>query len=252
MNSESLRILELPLINTAHNNYCVLTMNPIITKFRSIVRKRGYDIVRHKELPEWLALHKIDIVLDIGANDGRYATEIRDAGWEGKIVSFEPQPAVFERLKERMGNDPNWSGHQIGLGSTDSTLTMNAYGLDVLSSFLNMKESDQSVKQIDVPVKRPEAILDEVIQGCSRPFVKIDTQGFEMEIIRGFGPRVKDVVGWQIELSVEPLYEGQPIMEEVISTMRANGFSLWRFVPGLRDPATLQAFELDGIFFRHQ
>jgi hypothetical protein len=124
--------------------------------------------------------------------------------------------------------------------------------MDVLSSFLKKREDDQTVRQIDVPVKRPEAILDDILSGKKRPFVKIDTQGFEMEIIRGFGSRVKDIVGWQIELSVEPLYEGQPMMEEVISCMRANGFSLWRVVPGLRDPATLQAFELDGIFFRHQ
>jgi len=224
----------------------------MITKFRNLLRKKGYDIIRHKELPEWLALHEIDVVLDIGANDGRYATEIREAGWNGKIVSFEPQPMVFARLKERMANDPDWSGHQIGLGSKDSTLTLNAYGLDVLSSFLKKREDDQTVQQIDVPVKRPEAILNDILSGKKRPFVKIDTQGFEMEIIRGFGPRVKDIVGWQIELSVEPLYEGQPVMEEVISCMRANGFSLWRILPGLRDPGTLQAFELDGIFFRHQ
>ncbi|MEX1116979.1 MAG: FkbM family methyltransferase [Akkermansiaceae bacterium] len=227
-------------------------VNQLGRKLKQALRARGFDIVKHKDLPDWLALHEIDIVLDIGANDGRYATEIRDAGWAGKIVSFEPQPAVFERLKQRMTGDSTWSGHQIGLGNENSSLTLNAYGMDVLSSFLQKKIDDQEVTKIQVPVKRPEDILDGVLDGRKRPFVKIDTQGFEMEIIRGFGSRAKDIVGWQIELSVEPLYEGQPMMEEVISIMRANGFSLWRILPGLRDPATLQAFELDGIFFRHQ
>lgn len=226
-------------------------MKTFISKSRSLLRKKGYDVIRHKELPEWLALHRIDIVLDIGANDGRYVSEIREAGWNGKVVSFEPQPAVFERLTQRMQDDRAWSGHQIGLGSEDSTLTLNAYGLDVLSSFLKKREDDQQVRQIQVPVKRPADLLDEILDGRTRPFVKIDTQGFEMEIIRGFGERLRDIVGWQIELSVEPLYEGQPMMEEVLAIMRANGFSLWRIVPGLRDPVTLQAFELDGIFFRH-
>ena len=59
-------------------------------------------------------------------------------------------------------------------------------------------------------------------------------------------------MGWQIELSIEPLYEGQPLIEEVIAIMRASGFALWRILPGLRDPMTLQAFEVDGIFFRHK
>jgi len=227
-------------------------MKRIIAKSRSFLRKKGYDIVKHKELPEWLALHGIDAVLDIGANDGRYATEIREAGWAGKIVSFEPQPAVFERLAQRMAGDPGWSGQQIGLGSQNTTLTLNAYDMDVLSSFLQKRDNDQEARQIEVPVKRPEDILDEVLGGCKRPFVKIDTQGFEMEIIRGFGSRVRDIVGWQIELSVVPLYEGQPTMDEVISSMRTSGFSLWRILPGLRDPATLQAYEFDGIFFRHK
>jgi len=117
-------------------------MNSLIAKARSILRKKGYDIIKHKELSEWLTLHEIDIVLDIGANDGRYATEIRQTGWEGNIVSFEPQPEVFERLHERMKNDLSWSGHQIGLGNSDSTLRLNVYGLDVLSSFLKKKEND--------------------------------------------------------------------------------------------------------------
>jgi FkbM family methyltransferase len=225
-------------------------MNPVIVALRKLLRKKGFDVVKHKELPEWLALHQVDIVLDIGANDGRYATEIREAGWKGRITSFEPQPMVFERLKKRMETDPQWQGHQMGLGSTDTTLTMNAYGLDVLSSFLQKRECDQSVQQIDVPVKRPDGFLDEAMRGSRRPFVKIDTQGFEMEIIRGFGSRIRDVIGWQIELSVEPIYEGQPPMEEILSCMRTNGFALWRVIPGLRDPATHQAFELDGIFFR--
>lgn len=227
-------------------------MKTFIAKSRSFLRRKGYDIVRHKELSEWLALHEIDIVLDIGANDGRYAREIREAGWKGKIVSFEPQPAVFERLKQRMAADSAWSGYQMGLGSVNSTLILNASRLDVLSSFLQIKGDDQDVQQIEVPVKRPADILDEVIEGRKRPFVKIDTQGFELEIIRGFDSRLNDVVGWQIELSIEPLYEGQPLIEEVIAIMRASGFALWRILPGLRDPMTLQAFEVDGIFFRHK
>ena len=225
-------------------------MNPLIAKARSMLRKGGYDIVRHKELPEWLKLHEVDTILDIGANDGRYATEIRDAGWRGPIVSFEPQPVVFKRLEKRMKGDPEWRGFQIGLGNHDTMLTLNAYGLDVLSSFLKKKAADQEVRQIEVPVKRPEDLWINVLNGRTRPFVKIDTQGFEMEIISGFGSRIKEVVGWQIELSVEPLYDGQPMMEVVIAKMREAGFSLWRIVPGLRDPHTFQAFELDGIFFR--
>lgn len=225
-------------------------MNPLISKARKLFRQKGYDIVQHRDLPVWLALHNIDVVLDIGANDGRYASEIREAGWAGRIISFEPQPDVFERLKTRMAGDSAWQGFQMGLGNTEGELAMNAHGLDVLSSFLPSRKKDDTTRVIHVPVKRPEFIFDEIMEGCCRPFVKIDTQGYELEIIRGFGKRTDDVIGWQLELSIKPLYEGQPLIDEIIFTMRSKGQALWRILPGLRDPATLQAFELDGIFFK--
>ena len=92
-------------------------MKQLARKLKNALRSRGYDIVRHKELPELLDLHRVDIVFDIGANDGGYATELRQSGWSGPLVSFEPQPATFSRLKQRFEGDSQWSGHQIGLGS---------------------------------------------------------------------------------------------------------------------------------------
>lgn len=219
-------------------------------KFRHALRSRGYDIVRHKELPEWLSLHQVGIVLDIGANDGRYGCEIREAGWRGPIVSIEPQPAAFSRLQECVSKDSKWTAHQLGLGGENTTLRMNIHQMDVLSSFLEKHEELENSSSIDVEVRRTDGILDELLTGYKRPFVKIDTQGFEMEILKGFGDRAKDVVGWQLEMCVEPLYQNQPRMEEIIAYMRTLGFSLWRVLPGFRDPVTLQAHELDGIFFR--
>lgn len=192
----------------------------------------------------------MDVVLDIGANDGRCGYEIREAGWNGPIVSIEPQPAAFARLEECIAVDPQWSAYQIGLGSEDTTLPMNVHEIDVLSSFLEKHETLSGTRRIEVEVKRADSILDRMLAGKNRPFVKIDTQGFEMEIIKGFGERTRDVIGWQLEMCVEPLYENQPRMEEIIAQMRLLGFSLWRVLPGFRDPQTLQAFELDGIFFQ--
>jgi FkbM family methyltransferase len=221
-------------------------------KLKHVLRSRGYDIVRHKELSELLALHCVDIVLDIGANDGGYATELRQSGWSGPVVSFEPQPATFGRLKQRFAHDAQWSGHQIGLGSENSLLKMNIHEMDVLSSFLQKIETSDNARQVEVEVKRIDGILDGILGTRSRPFVKIDTQGFELEIIKGFGSRAGGVIGWQLEMSVEPLYQDQPKIEEVIGLMRGLGFSLWKILPGLRDPKTLQSFEFDGIFFRNE
>lgn len=206
--------------------------------------------MRYKPLPALLKLHDIDLVIDVGANSGGFAKEIREAGWAGRIVSIEPQPQTFSKLQESFSSDPHWRGTQIGLGSENSTLTMNVYEMDVLSSFLDKIEDDPVIDRIDVEVKRMDGILDDILSGSERPFVKIDTQGFELQILEGFGSRTNEIFGWQLELSVEPLYEKQPPAEEVIAKMKSLGFSLWKIIPGLRDPHTHRVFEFDGVFFR--
>ena len=226
------------------------TINLLGSKLKQYLRSRGFDIVRHRELPLWLDHHQVDLVIDIGANDGRYVSEIRKAGWQGHIVSFEPLPSAFTRLQQTLLTDSKWKGYQLGLGNENAMLEMNVHEMDVLSSFLEKIETFDNSTTIEVPVKRADEILDEVLSGRSRPFVKMDTQGFEMEILKGFGGRTKDVVGWQLEMCIEPLYQNQPRIEEIIDHMRSIGFTLWRVLPGFRDPQTFQAFELDGIFFR--
>jgi hypothetical protein len=129
---------------------------------------------------------------------------------------------------------------------------MNIHEMDVLSSFLHKIETAEPARQVEVEVRRMDGILDGILGPRSRPFVKIDTQGFEMEIINGFGKRTECVIGWQLEMSVEPIYQNQPKIEEVIGLMRTLGFSLWKILPGLRDPRTLQSFEFDGIFFKRE
>lgn len=226
-------------------------MNPILKAVRKLARTSGHDIVKYKSTLDLLTLHGIDCVIDIGANSGGYATEIREMGWTGPIVSIEPQPKTFVNLANRFSNDTQWKGLNIGMGSADTTLLLNIHEMDVLSSFLEKIELNPVTDRIQVPVKRMDGILDELLAGKTKPFVKIDTQGFELEIIKGFGSRITEVIGWQLELSIQPLYDKQPAMEEVVAQMKALGFSLWKILPGLRDPKTHQAFEFDGIFFKN-
>ncbi|BCX48318.1 methyltransferase FkbM family protein [Haloferula helveola] len=218
---------------------------------KKIVRRNGFDLVRHIGLGELLSINRVDVVVDIGANDGGYVQALREDGWEGSVVSFEPQPAAFSRLQERFAGNPNWKGRELALGEENGTFEMNIHEMDVLSSFLTKTEKETSAgKTVSVEMARMDSVFDAVLGSHSRPFVKIDTQGFERQVINGFGSRTSDVVGWQLELSVEALYEGQPRIEEILGLMRELGFSLWRILPGLRDPRTLRIYEVDGIFFR--
>jgi hypothetical protein len=75
-------------------------------------------------------------------------------------------------------------------------------------------------------------------------------QGYERKILAGAGDCLDQVKGVQLEMSLVPLYQGQPTWDEMLQFMRLKGFALWKIEPGTRDSATGRESEFDGIFFR--
>ena len=84
----------------------------------------------------------IDLVLDVGANDGSYAADLREAGYRGAIVSFEPQSRAFEQLasarcrRPRLGVSPR----RAGLAAARASVVLNVAGNSSSSSLLPMSE----------------------------------------------------------------------------------------------------------------
>ena len=75
----------------------------VVDAINVILKKIGAELIRfpNNELKKRSALlnHlKINKVLDVGANVGKYGEDLRDAGYEGEIISFEPLKNVFEGL----------------------------------------------------------------------------------------------------------------------------------------------------------
>jgi FkbM family methyltransferase len=66
---------------------------------------------------EWLLAHyQINLILDVGANDGQFAREMRELGYNGRIASFEPMASCIATLQKLAEADPLWSVHPFGLG----------------------------------------------------------------------------------------------------------------------------------------
>jgi FkbM family methyltransferase len=190
------------------------------------------QIDRVSELIHLRALLKelnVNCVLDVGANRGQFASELRGIGFCGHIISFEPVKREFSWLSRRFATDPKWKGYQLALGREEKTAKLNISLRTDLSSFLKLREDESVIQCQDVEVKRLDTILPALIGHIPSPrvFLKMDTQGFDVEVFKGASGCVGSLLGLQSELSVKPIYENMPHYLESLAVYEASGFELY-------------------------
>jgi hypothetical protein len=101
-----------------------------------------------------------------------------------------------------------------------------------------------------VPLARYDTLARRHLAGARRPFVKIDTQGFEWQVLDGMSESLPGVTGILCETSLVPLYEGQRLWTDVIKRLETAGFTLWTIQQGFNDARDGRTLQLDAIFFR--
>src|SRR5665213_2689705 len=60
--------------------------------------------------------HGIQAVIDVGGNVGGYGAELREYGYSGRIISFEPTAQAYEKLAARAKADPKWIVSKTAIG----------------------------------------------------------------------------------------------------------------------------------------
>jgi FkbM family methyltransferase len=179
-------------------------------------------------LKQLLAKLEIDCVLDVGANCGQFARHLRAIGYHGKIISFEPVPDEFAKLRRSFSNDPAWSGQPIALGKETGTLQLKIPELTVLSSFLDIKESLE-VRTQEVEVRRLDELFPSLFPKSPAPkvFLKMDTQGYDLNVFRGAEGCINEIRGLVSEISVQPSYKDQPGYLDSLAVYERAGFDLY-------------------------
>jgi FkbM family methyltransferase len=229
---------------------------------RALLRKlrRGSTATRNaRQLLRGFDAFGIDLVFDVGANTGQFAREIRDNGFRGRIVSFEPLSLAHRELTAAAASDPLWSVHErCALGDKEGSAVLNIAGNSVSSSVLEMAAAHEDAAPGSKYVGREETALatldsvaDRYLGSSERPFLKIDTQGFEWQVLTGAEKTLPSIRGVLCELSLVTLYEGQHLWRDVVDRLEESGFTLWGVQPSFMDQRgrNLQA---DAIFFRER
>jgi FkbM family methyltransferase len=236
------------------------------------LRARGHLLIPEWRLPDLpleehlralIARYDIDLVVDVGANFGQFHDTVRDAvGFTGPIVSFEPVSSFRSQLEARRHLDPNWHVEPVALGSASQSAVINVMESPGLSS---LKDPDLAAMQSLLPapdrtgLAATETIevrrLDEIaprhaaLASAKRALLKTDTQGFDVEVLRGAGAFLSQTSAVQVELSVLPIYANAPGYQEVIAELQQLGFDLSGMFPVTLD-RDLRVIEFDGIFVR--
>lgn len=101
------------------------------------------------------------------------------------------------------------------------------------------------------PIIRLDSVSKQYLTPESRSFIKIDTQGFEWQVLDGAVDTLKNAQGVLLELSLTPLYGGQKLWREMIDRMETYGFTLWAIQKGFTDPVSGRSLQIDAIFIRN-
>jgi len=199
----------------------------------------------------------ISVVLDVGANEGQYASEIRELGYKERIVSFEPLSIPFQRLQNKARGDTKHECLHTALGDADGTVVINVSENLVSSSLLEVDgdsvracPASARVRIEETRLGRLDTLRSDIIHPRDRIHLKIDTQGTEKNVLLGASRVLEQVNSVELELSLVSLYKGQTLMPEMYEMMADLGFQCVWLERGFTDPASNDILQMDGLFLR--
>jgi FkbM family methyltransferase len=223
-------------------------------EFARISRKVYQDIDNH--LMGLFEQLRINCVLDVGANMGQYAGNLRKAGYQGLIISFEPVSECYNHLKSR--EDENWKIMNFALGNKTGTAEIHVANKNVFSSILEPNEYSQhrfhDSARINhseqVQIVRLDDLIDSLAVGISDPriFLKLDTQGYDLEVLKGAVSSLKYIAGMQSEISCRAIYNGMPTHIESLNYFDNLGYEITGIFPLSHDKEDMSLLEFDCVF----
>lgn len=228
------------------------------------VRTAGYCIGQYPpvdslayHLKTVLASLEIDLVLDVGAHEGEFVGLVRGLGYDGDIISLEPVSSSFAKLTKARQADTCWRGHKVALGPEDGHLDINIYAGSVFNSFLLPEGASRFEKQRiigteKVAVRCLESLLDEILgdRPDARIFVKTDTQGYDLAVLRSGGRQLQAIRALQTELAVRRTYAGMLSLPAALTELDRLGFEITGLFPVAREMDRLRIIELDCVMCR--
>jgi FkbM family methyltransferase len=188
-------------------------------------------------------------ILDIGANRGYWSRRAKEIFPEAAFLLIEPQAEMRQDLDTLCAKHPDIQWVEVGVGAQAGVLTQTIWEDLVGSSFLPAQRESflKSGKQRQVQI----ITLDHLLQSRelkAPDLVKIDVQGFELEVLRGAETLFGKTEVFILETSLYRFMEGQPLLREVIAFMGDRGYEVYDITEYLRRPLDGALGQIDIAF----
>jgi FkbM family methyltransferase len=243
----------------------------LLADARRLLRRSGIDVIRWPHRPDsgvidWalaevIRTRGINCVIDVGGNRGQFGRRLRTLGYAGRIVSFEPSPTVLPEISAVAARDANWTVRPVALSGRPGEAELRLHREPQLNSLheelpgvIEQIPKMELVGTVAITLSTLAAEFPAIIDGITEPRVllKSDTQGHDVEVLRGAGEKGldKSVLAVLVELAAQPVYRGQPAMTAVMDLIMNDGFTAVAFEPLFESSDGLRMVELDGLFMR--
>lgn len=221
---------------------------------------RWDSMALERHLKALIAAYRITTVIDVGANFGQFRDLIRGrAHWDGPVVSFEPVKRYFTEIQQRANGTDNWRVFNFALGNetgereitlfdSPGLASLRTADLDAMRALLPRHSVNVTSREL-ISIRRLSDVFADAMTGLDATSVllKIDTQGNDLDVVRGSDEILSKVAVIQTELSFLPIYSDAPSFLDTIVELRAKGFEISNMFPVTTDEDH-RAVEMDCLF----
>jgi FkbM family methyltransferase len=208
-------------------------------------------------LVNFINCHKINYVLDIGANIGQFAISIRNAGYKKNILSFEPINQVYKKLIINSSKDELWNVYKrCCVGEKNKKVSLNISKNLVSSSIFKVnslhienEKNSESIRKIIVNMITLDSLINKKKNLLNyNMLLKLDVQGYELNVLKGIKKNIKNIAAILCEVSLDRLYFNQPLWLDLVSYLKKNNFIIWLVERGFSNYNTGRTLQLDILF----